>query len=112
MEQFRFGLCNDVKDLLRTFLEEPKSVTEAISRPIRCDNRLLEQRLERLEQIARTRSKSTYASVVAKPPPRQVYSSTPNDAPTPMEIDGVRQRGPFSYEEKQIGPISRTSCML
>ena len=32
MEQFRYGLRNDVKDLLLTFPEEPKSLTEAISR--------------------------------------------------------------------------------
>ena len=35
MEQFRFGLRNDVKDLPLTFLEEPKSLIEAISRA--CD---------------------------------------------------------------------------
>ena len=32
MEQFRFVLRNDVKDLLLTFPEEPKSLTKAISR--------------------------------------------------------------------------------
>ena len=31
MEQFRFGLHNDVKDLFLTFLEEPKSLTKAIN---------------------------------------------------------------------------------
>ena len=31
MEQFRFGVRNNVKDLLLTFPEEPKSLTEAIS---------------------------------------------------------------------------------
>ena len=40
MEQFRFGLRSDVKDLLLTFPEDPKSLTEAISRAIGCDNRL------------------------------------------------------------------------
>ena len=34
MEQFRYGLRNDVKDLLLTFLEEPKSLTEAINRVV------------------------------------------------------------------------------
>ena len=101
MEQFRFGLHNDVKDLLLTFPEEPKSLTKAISRAIRRDNQMFERRSERLQQMPRTRSESTYASVAAKPLPRQVYSSTPNDGPTPMEIDGVRRRGPLSYEEKQ-----------
>ena len=101
MEQFRFELHNDVKDLFLTFPEEPKSLTEAISRAIRCDNRLFERRSKRLQQMARRRSESTYVSVITKPPPRQVYSSTPNDGLTPMEIDGVRRRGPLSYEQKQ-----------
>ena len=38
MEQIRFGLRNDVKDLLLIFPEEPKSLMEAISRAMRCDN--------------------------------------------------------------------------
>ena len=40
MDQFRQGLQNDVKDLLLTFPEDPMSLTEAISRSVRCDNRL------------------------------------------------------------------------
>ena len=40
MDQFRQGLRNDVKDLLLTFHEDPKSLTEAISQAVRCDNRL------------------------------------------------------------------------
>ena len=47
MEQFRYGLHNDVKDLLLTFPEDPKSLTEAIGREVRCDNRLFERRSER-----------------------------------------------------------------
>ena len=53
MEQFLYGLRNDVKDLLLTFPEEPKSLTEAISRAVRCDNRLFERRSERQLQIPR-----------------------------------------------------------
>ena len=44
--QFRYGLRNDVKDLLLTFPEEPKSLIEAIGRAVRCDNRLFERRSE------------------------------------------------------------------
>ena len=43
MEQFRSSLRSDVKDLLLTFPEDPKSLTEAISRAIWCDNRLFER---------------------------------------------------------------------
>jgi hypothetical protein len=47
MDQFCFALRDDVKDLLLTFHEDPKSLTEAISLAVRCDNRLFERRLER-----------------------------------------------------------------
>ena len=101
MEQFRYGLRNDVKDLLLTFPEEPKSLTEAISRAVRCDNRLFEWRSERQFQMPRARSEPTYASVVAKPFPRESYNAPPVSTPTPMEIDTTRRRGPLSEEEKQ-----------
>jgi hypothetical protein len=101
MEQFRFGLRNDVKDLLLTFPEEPKSLTEAISRAVRCDNRLFERRSERQFQLPRTRSEPTYASIVAKPFPRESFNTSPTNTPTPMEIDTTRRRGPLSAEEKQ-----------
>ena len=109
MEQFRSGLRSDVKDLLLTFPEDPKSLTEAISRAIRCDNRLFERRCEQ-QQIGRSRFTPTYASVTAQSSPRQTYSPaptprqprspTPMDRPTPMEIDMSQRRGPLSEEEK------------
>ena len=99
MEQFRYGLRNGVKDLLLTFPEEPKSLTEAISRAVRCDNRLFERRSERHLQMPRARSEPTYASVVARPFPRESYNAPPANTPTPMEIDTTRRRGPLSEEE-------------
>ena len=98
MEQFRFGLRNDVKDLLLTFPKEPKSVTEAISHEVRCDNLLFERRSELQFQM---RSEPTYASIVAKPFPRESFNTSPTNTPTPMEIDTTRRRGPLSEEEKQ-----------
>ena len=47
MEQFRSSLRSDVKDLLLTFPEDLKSLTEVISRAIRCDSHLFERRCER-----------------------------------------------------------------
>ena len=96
MEQFCSGLHGDVKDLLLTFPEDPKSLTEAISRAIRCDNSLFERRSERQQQQTRSRFTPTYASVTTQSPrqqyspvptPRQARSPTPMDSPTPMEID-------------------------
>ena len=34
MDQFQQGLCNDVKDLLLIFHEDPKSLTEVISQVV------------------------------------------------------------------------------
>ena len=98
MEQFRYGLRNDVKDLLLTFPEEPKSLTEAISRAVRCDNRLFERRSEHQIQLPRPRPEPTYASVAARPFSHDVPQA---NTPTPMEIDTMRRRGPLSEEEKQ-----------
>jgi hypothetical protein len=83
IDQFRQGLHNDVKDLLLRFNEDPKSLPEAISQAVRCDNRLFERRSER-QQTLRFRSEQTYASVVATP---QVSRPNSMDGPTPMEIE-------------------------
>jgi hypothetical protein len=101
MDQFRYGLRNDVKDLLLTFHEDPKSLTEAISRAVRCDNRLFERRSE--QQMTRFRSEPTYASVVANPSQSSIQplNSFQENGPTPMEIDAARRRGPLTEAEKQ-----------
>ena len=98
IDQFRQGLCNDVKDLLLTFHEDPKSLTEAISRAVRCDNRLFERRSEH-QQMLRCQPEQMYASVVATPP--QVSKLVTRDGPTPMEIETTQSRGPLSDAEKQ-----------
>ena len=64
MEQFRYGLRNDVKNLFLTFPKKPKSLKEAISRAVRWDNRL-------------SRSEPTYTSVIAKPFARESYNASP-----------------------------------
>ena len=101
MEHFRYGLQNDAKDLLLTFREDPKSLTEAISRAVCCDNKLFERHSEYQLQMPRTRLEPTYASVVAKPFARESYNTSPANTPTPMEINTTRHRGPLSEEEKQ-----------
>ena len=42
MHQFHHELCSNVKDLLLTFNEDPKSPMEAISRVVQCHNQLFE----------------------------------------------------------------------
>ena len=102
MDQFRYGLRNDVKDLLLTFHEDPRSLTEAVSRAVRCDNRLFERRSER-QLMSRPRMDQTYASVVASTPTNTTQTShmIPSGGPSPMEIDVKRRRGPLSKAEKQ-----------
>ena len=102
MDQFRYGLRNDVKDLLLTFHEDPRSLTEAVSRAVRCDNRLFERRSER-QLMSRPRLDQTYASVVASTPTSttQTAHMIPSGGPSPMEIDVTRRRGPLSEAEKQ-----------
>jgi hypothetical protein len=102
MDQLHFGLRNDVKDLLLTFNENPKSLTEAISRAVRCDNRLFERRSER-QQMTQLRPEQTYASVVASPHSASMQTLSPItfSGPTPMEIDASRRRGRLFEAEKQ-----------
>ena len=89
MEQFRYDLRNDVTDLLLTFPEDPKLLTEAISRAVRCENRLFERRSERQQLIVRSRLELTYASVAAIPLSRKSSNITPTDVPMPMEIEAT-----------------------
>ena len=101
MDQFRYGLRNDVKDLLLTFHEDPRSLTEAVSRAVRCDNRLFERRSER-QLMSRQKTDQTYASIVASTPTSTTQTHMiPSSGPSPMEIDVTRRRGPLSEAEKQ-----------
>ena len=51
--------------------------------------------------MPRARSEPTYASVVAKPFPRESYNASLVNTPTSMEIDITRRRRLLSEEEKQ-----------
>ena len=92
MDQFHQGLWNDVKDLLLTFHDDPKSLTEAISRAMRYDNRLYECR-SGCQKMLRFRLIETYTSVVATPP--QMSMTSLMEGPTLMEIETTQRRGPL-----------------
>ena len=102
MDQFRQGLRNDVKDILLTFHEDPKSLTKAISRAMRCDNRLFERR-SKCQHFSITRVEPTYASVVANPSSSSIQPLNTFQASgtTPMEIDMTLLCGTLSEAEKQ-----------
>ena len=88
--------------MLLTFHEDPRSLTEAISRAVRCDNCLFERRSER-QLMSRPRMDQTYASVVASTPPSTIQNShmISSSGPCPMEIDVTCRRGPLSEAKKQ-----------
>ena len=110
MDQFRQGLRNDVKDLLLTFHEDPKSLMEAISRVVRCDNRLFERRFER-QQMLRRQPEQSYASVVATPP--QISRPITRDDPTPMEIESTQRRvGRYRMRRSNDVEHIASACIL
>ena len=48
-----------------------------------------------------TQSETTYASVLAKPFPKDSYNASLANTRTPMKIDRTRHRGQLSKEEKR-----------
>ena len=85
VDQFRWGLRDEVKDLMLT-IAVPKSLPEAIKSAVACDVRLMERKGER-------RNALQYQS-----------HQRPSNGPVPMELDAMpqnssRQRGPLSNEE-------------
>lgn len=83
IDQFFQGLCNDMKDLLFTFHEDPH----------------LFERYTDYQQMLCFKLEQIYALVVETP--QEVPRSSSIDAPTLMEIETTRHRGPLSDVEKQ-----------
>ena len=75
---FRWGLRDDVKDLLLN-LPDPITLSEAITQAIRCDNRLFERRQERRSTYGQYRMDS--ATHIQQPKVSM---------PEPMQIDASR----------------------
>ena len=87
---FRWGLRDDVKDLLLN-LPDPTSLSEAITQAVRCDNRLFERRQER-------RSISGPYRADAVMPTKS--STTTTSMPEPMQINASRIKK-LTLEEKE-----------
>ncbi|CAG8780078.1 2024_t:CDS:2 [Cetraspora pellucida] len=86
IDRFRTGLKNDVKDLLLT-LEDPTSLNDAISKAVRCNNRLFERRQERSRDPIWGKGLN------------QAPSNHMNPLTEPMQIDTLRYK-PLLDEEK------------
>lgn len=88
VDQFRYGLREDVKDLMLT-MAIPTTLYDAIAAAIRCDNRLNERKRERQGEA------------------QENYYSKYQEGPVPMELDSLNRRTPgirrisTSYEERE-----------
>ena len=76
IDQFRWGLNDSVKDLLLT-LPLPKTLSEAISNAVRCDNRIGERMSEKISTFIR---KGTYPE------------ETTTSQAVPMDIDVIKNQ--------------------
>ncbi|KAH7278834.1 hypothetical protein KP509_38G058100 [Ceratopteris richardii] len=87
ISQFRWGLRDDVKDLLLT-MPEVKTLNEYINQVVQCDNRLFERKQEK--------------QVEERPRQWKPFQPTPRDEsmPEPMQIDVTRFQ-PLTPQEKQ-----------
>ena len=83
IDQFRFGLSEEIKDLLLTF-PIPSSLQDAIAYAVKCDYRLTERRNERSLNNSR-------------------YYNQSNSSAVPMEIDAAKVTisSKLSLEEKE-----------
>ncbi len=88
IDQFRYGLHDDVQDLLLT-LADPSSFSETITQAIRCDNRLFERREEKKvtsnAQLWNSRP-TTFPSIPQTTPVARPASF----GPAPMQIDTAK----------------------
>lgn len=89
MSQFYWGLRDDVKDLLLS-LPDPRTLNEAISQAVKCDNRLFQRR-----QDQRSRQHT-----VRHAPTISASSLSSHSEVEDMQIDAVRVK-PLTPEEKK-----------
>lgn len=90
MSQFYWGLRDDVKDLLLS-LPDPRTLNEAISQAVKCDNRLFQRR-----QDQRSRQ-----NVIRQPPTMSASSlNSPSEAED-MQIDAVHFKSLTLVEKKR-----------
>ena len=89
INQFRYGLRDNVKDLLLT-MPKAESLEQFIAQAIACDNRLFERRQEQ-----RLGWRGTSQVMTATPK----FSETSSSRPEPMQIDTVRFK-PLTEQEK------------
>jgi hypothetical protein len=107
IDQFRFGLRDDVQDLLLT-LPDPSSFSEAITQAIRCDNRLFERRREKkvTSNAQLWNSRPTTLPLVPQTTPLARPTSF---GPAPMQIDTAKFKS--LTEAKKLRRKTNNLCL-
>ncbi len=88
IDQFRYGLCDDVQDLLLT-LADPSSFSETITQAIRCDNRLFERRQEK-KVTSNTQLWNSRPTTLPSVPQTTLVARPASFGPAPMQIDTAK----------------------
>ena len=93
MSQFYWGLRDDVKDLLLS-LPDPRTLNEAISQAVKCDNRLFQRRQDQRSWTSPKQHATRFAPTMSAS--NTNFQSEGED----MQIDAVRFK-PLSPQEKK-----------
>ncbi|CAG8679283.1 10016_t:CDS:2 [Cetraspora pellucida] len=88
IDQFRSGLRSDVKDLLLS-VEDPTSLNDAVSKAVKCNNRLYERRQECSWDLP---ARQHHSQPITRPAPFEA---------DPMQIDTVRIKPLLAAEKRR-----------
>ncbi len=97
IDQFRYGLRDDVQDLLLT-LADPSSFSEAITQAIRCDNRLFERRQEK-KVTSNAQLWNSRPTTLPSIPQTTPVARTASFGPTSMQIDTTKFKSLIEAEK-------------
>ncbi len=97
IDQFRYGLRDDVQDLLLT-LADPSSFSETINQAIRCNNRLFERRQEK-KVTFNAQLRNSRPTMLPLVPQTTPVARPASFRPAPMQIDAVKFK-PLTEAEK------------
>jgi hypothetical protein len=97
IDQFRYGLRDDVQDLLLTFAD-PSSFSEVITQAIRCDNCLFERRQEK-KVTSNARLWNSRPTTLPSVPQTTPVAQPASFGPAPMQIDTAKFKSLIEAEK-------------
>ena len=99
LDIFRYGLNDDVKDVLASSLFEPEKLEDFIHFCIKIDNRLFDRKIERSNG---PRYQKQFSGSFRTPAPPVLAAQPSSSGPTPMELDTIQiKTKKLTPEEKQ-----------